>query len=215
MPRPDWDSRYAEGGELPWDVGTPDDHLVSLIGSGAVKPCRAIEVGCGTGTNALWLGQQGFDVVGVDLSPRAIERARAKAGDPAPCRFEALDFLHAAPPDGPYGFAFDRGCLHVFDDPADRARFASRIAALLAPGGLWLSLIGSTEGGPRDSGPPRRTARDVVDALEPSLEIRELRAVEFTTTNSESPAAWYCLARRRRVPASPSTVGPPGAPRPS
>jgi len=54
-------------------------------------------------------------------------------------RFAAWDFLAAPPPDGPFQFVCDRGCLHVFDEPRERQRFAVQVAAALAPGGLWLS----------------------------------------------------------------------------
>ncbi len=204
MPQPDWNARYAEG-NLPWDTGAPDPHLVAAVGAGVVTPGRTLEIGCGTGTNAVWLAAQGFDVLGVDLSPLAIEKARARAAATRGCRFEVLDFLASEPPGGPFDFVFDRGCLHVFDDAAVRAQFAARVAALLSPAGQWLSLVGSTEGPDREIGPPRRTARDVAGAIEPVLEIVELRSVYFEAL-LESPAkAWLCRARRRDVPAQPST----------
>jgi len=202
----DWNARYAEG-NLPWDTGAPDEHLVASVRAGVVTPGRTLEIGCGTGTNALWLAAQGFDVLGVDVSPLAIDQARAKATGAigGSCRFEVLDFLAAEPAGGPFDFVFDRGCFHVFDDDAVRAGFAARVAALLAPGGQWLSLVGSTEGPPRDMGPPRRTAREVMAAMEPVLEVVELRAIYFEAL-IESPAkAWLCRARRREVAAQPST----------
>jgi SAM-dependent methyltransferase len=205
MAHPDWNSRYAEG-DLPWDTGVPDEHLVALVRAGAVTPGRTLEVGCGTGTNARWLAEQGFDVLGVDLSPLAIDKARAKvAGAAERSRFEVRDFLAGEPPAGPFDFVFDRGCFHVFDDAEVRARFAARVAASLAPGGQWLSLVGSTEGPPRDVGPPRRTAREVLEAIEPVLELVELRAVYFEARIESPPKAWLCRARRRDVPAQPST----------
>ena len=206
MAERDWDANYKDG-DLPWDTGEPDVQLVELVRSGKVAPGRALEVGAGTGTNARWLAQQGFDVLAVDVSPRAVEQARAKLPTPAPrCRFEVRDFL-AAPPEGPFTFVFDRGCFHIFDEAADRARFAANVAARLAPGGVWLSLIGSTEGPAREFGPPRRTARDVIDALEPVLAIEELAAVTFDLRAGLplAPAAWRCVARARTVPAQPST----------
>ncbi len=86
-----------------------------------------------------------------------------------------------------------------------RARFAARVAELLAPGGHWLSLIGSTEGPPRDVGPPRRTAREVIDAIEPALELLLMRSIEFDVEYDVRPMAWLCLSRRRETPAQPST----------
>jgi len=205
----DWNEDYKDG-QMPWDTGEPDEMLVSFVRAGRVAPGPTLEIGAGTGTNALWLAQQGFDVLGIDLAPLAVEQARAKVPtSPAlRCRFEAHDFF-ADPPAGPFAFVFDRGCFHGCDEREERARFAARVAGLLAPGGVWLSLIGSTEGGPREFGPPRRTARDIVEAIEPVLAIEELTAMKFSIRapipDLASPLAWRCAARLRTVPAQPST----------
>ncbi len=202
MPHPSWNESYASG-QLPWDTGEPEPLLVEFVASGAVTPSPSLEVGAGTGTNAIWMTERGFDVLGVDVSPLAVERAQAKMeGRALTCRFAARDFLAAPPPDGPFQFVFDRGCFHVFDEPGERQRFAAQVAAALAPGGLWLSLIGSTEGPPREVGPPRRSAREVTLAIEPALEIVEFRSAEF---HGHGAKAWFCLSRQRTVPSQPST----------
>lgn len=201
MEHSDWEERYRTG-ETPWDVGVADGHLVDMVESGRIATGRALEVGCGTGTNARWLAEQGFAVVAVDVSSLAI--AKAKAAPPpteGSLEIHCLDFLKDKVPGGPFDLVFDRGVFHVFDDAADRARFAANVASLLAPRGMWLSLIGSTEGPERDVGPPRRSARDVALAIEPSLSLVELRSTIFHRT----AAAWLCIARPREVPAQPST----------
>lgn len=199
-----WNDDYASG-QIPWDTGAPDPMLTAFVAAGRVAPGRALEVGAGTGTNAIWLAEHGFDVLGIDVSPLAVDAARAKlAGRTARCRFETRDFLTQPVGEGPFGFVFDRGCFHVFDEAEEQRTFAARVAEALAPGGLWLSLIGSTEGAPREFGPPRRSARDICAAIEPVLEIVELSTAEF----SDGPApwsAWVCVSRRRSLPAQPST----------
>jgi len=202
MPQPSWDECYASG-ELPWDTGQPEPLLVEFVTSGGIIPGRSLEIGAGTGTNAIWLAERGFDVLGVDVSAIAVETASAKTdGRDLCCRFATLDFLAIRVPDGPFHFVFDRGCFHVFDEPGERARFAANVAAALAPGALWLSLIGSTEGPPRQFGPPRRSAQEVTLAIEPALEIVELRSAEFRGHDAK---AWFCLSRRRMIPAQAST----------
>ena len=146
---------------MPWDSNEPDPALVATVEAGMIRVGRALEIGCGTGTNALWLAAHGFDALGVDLSSLAIDRARAKMGDRAiACRFEVLDFLKD-PPAGPFDFVFDRGCFHVFDARPGHVAFCRVSRPCAQPGGLWLSLVGSTEGAPRDTGPPRRSVRDI------------------------------------------------------
>ena len=206
MSERDWDQHYASG-ELPWDTGDPDRHLVELVEQGVIAPGRTLEVGCGTGTNAIWLASRGFEVHAVDVAPLAVAKAEAKRrAVGANVRFSVLDFMRDEPPAGPFDFAFDRGVLHVFDEVDDRARFAERVAALLQPRGQWLCLAGSTEGPPREHGPPRRSARDLLRAVEPALELVFLRSTTFDAELPSRAMAWVMLARSREVPAQPSTV---------
>lgn len=205
MPHPDWNELY-QAGETPWDTGSADHHLVEYLRAVPDERGVALDVGCGTGTNAIWLANQGFSVLGVDISTAAIESARTKAGTRVPnCRFLAADFLCDPLSEGPFDFVFDRGCFHVFDEARERARFTERVASVLRPGGRWLSLIGSTEGPAREHGPPRRSARDVIGAIEPALEILELCSSEFRVGMPSPVAAWRCLSRARLMPAQPST----------
>lgn len=212
MPHRDWDASYTSGNDLPWNTGVPDEHLVELVRSKRIQPGRALEVGCGTGTNCIYLAEKGFEVTGVDVAPTAVDMAKEKAeAAGSSCHFEALDFLEHDVAGGPFDFVFDRGCLHTLYEADDRSRFAERVAQLLDTGGMWASLIGSTEGGERDHGPPQRTARDVINAIEPHLEIVELRSTHFTINSESAPAAWLCLSRKRKTPAQPSTPLDPSA----
>lgn len=205
MPERDWNQHYASG-ELPWDTGDPDPCLVELVEQGGIAPGRTLEIGCGTGTNAIWLSRRGFDVHGVDVAPLAIAKAEAKRrADRANVRFSVLDFMRDELSDAPYDFVFDRGVLHVFDAAHERAHFAQRVARLLAPRGQWLCLAGSTEGPARDHGPPRRSARDLISAVEPVLELTLLRSSTFDANLPSRATAWVMLARRREVPAQPGT----------
>jgi SAM-dependent methyltransferase len=205
MAKRDWNGRYAEE-NLPWDTAAADANLVAAVEAGTIKPGRALEIGCGTGTHAIWLAQRGFEVVAVDIAPLAIERARAKATKAGvDVRLEVLDILQDPVDADPFDFAFDRGVLHVFDDAQERALFARNVARTLGPGGQWLSLAGSTEGPAREHGPPRRSAADLITAVEPVLEIVELRRSVFDGIAANAFAAWNLRARVREVPAVPST----------
>jgi SAM-dependent methyltransferase len=208
MPHHDWNANY-ESNQLPWDTGEPEPYLVEMVQQGLVPRGRALEVGCGTGTNAIWLDKQGYEVVALDLAPLAVERARAnaEAASASRCQFAVRDFLAGEPMQGSFQLVFDRGCFHVFDEPKEQSAFVSRVASLLAPDGVWLSLIGSTEGPAREMGPPRRSALDVVSVAEPHLELASLRAIQFSPIpgDTAAPRAWLSLWRRRVTPAQPSS----------
>ncbi len=202
----DWDEHYASG-HTPWDRDAPAPELVHQIEAGHLPRGRALDVGCGTGTSARYLASLDYDVVGIDVSRRAIERAVSVAPPPGvSLEFRQLDFLGGERPGGRFDLVFDRGCFHVFDHADDQARFAAGVADCLADDGLWLSLLGSTEGPPRDHGPPRRSARDIVSAVEPVLEVVELRSIEVDSAPPTRVRGWLLLARRRSVPAQPSTT---------
>lgn len=134
--RPAYDFMYRRG--APWESG-PRRELVELIESGRIPPGRAIDLGCGTGSDSIFLAEHGFDVTGVDLSPVAIEKAQraAEAAGRQP-RFVAADLL-ALPPDvqGPFDFLFDGGTLDDFP-PRLRPDAAKVITRLAAPGAQFL-----------------------------------------------------------------------------
>src|SRR3954465_10927550 len=79
-----WDERY-EKGETPWETGQPSSELQRVVAEAPIRPCRAVELGCGTGASAVWLAEQGFDVSALDLSPFACERARRRADEAGVC----------------------------------------------------------------------------------------------------------------------------------
>ena len=91
------ESRFKERckvGDTPWDIGKPNPNLIQAISSIPIKPCKAIEIGCETGDNAIWLPQQNFHVLGIDSSEIAIEKAKEKASRAnAKCAFLVSDIL--------------------------------------------------------------------------------------------------------------------------
>lgn len=100
----------------PWDSGIPPPELKQLIeGSDARTPGKALDLGCGTGTNAIYMAQHAWQVTAIDFVPRAIASAQAKAqAAKVSPRFIVGDVTRMQElnvGDG-YTLAFDLGCLH-------------------------------------------------------------------------------------------------------
>ena len=189
--------RY-EAGDTPWDIGKPDLNLVQTVTALPIAPCQALDMGCGTGDNAIWLSQQQFRVLGIDVSETAIAKARQKALDAnAPCIFMVGDILRSQIEGSPFGFVFDRGFLHLLDAEEQRSKCAATVNRHLDEGGLWLSLLGNADEARGGPGPPRRTARDIVYALEPSFEILSLVSSHFELRQMDSARSWVALFRKR------------------
>src|SRR6266542_4383870 len=121
----------------PWDIGARQE-LVSLMESGHIKPCRTIDLGCGTGENAIYLAQQGFDVTGVDYAEAAMEKARARAKDSGvQVNFIVDDLTNLRHISGTFDFLLDYG---VLDDlrPRQRESYLRNMLPLTHSGSRYL-----------------------------------------------------------------------------
>ena len=119
----------------PWDSGQTPPELLDYLKTRT--PGRAIDLGCGTGTNTLTLLRLGWKVTGVDFVPAAIEQARRKArqaGVQADLRVGDVTRLDGI--SGPFDFALDLGCYHTLPWP-EQAAYQRELQRILAPGGTW------------------------------------------------------------------------------
>ena len=120
----------------PWDTGVSPPELLEFIQEHG--PGRAIDIGCGTGTNVITLARAGWSVTGIDFAPRAIKIARRKARQ-AGVNVELLvidaTMLHGI--DGPFDLALDLGCFHGIPAAGQR-NYLEQLKRVLAPNGFWL-----------------------------------------------------------------------------
>src|SRR5579859_2187690 len=135
-----WEARYTAGEPPPWDSGRVSAELVRRIAEAKIAPCRAVELGCGTGTNAVWLAQQGFDVTAIDISPTAIAQAEKRAKDAGVrIRFVTADITALPDLGPPFEFVFDRGCYHAVRR-GNAGGFLRQLGKIMAPGALGIVL---------------------------------------------------------------------------
>ncbi len=198
-----WDERYVTGTResLPWDTGEPAPELVAYFKTLDGAPSRVLEIGCGTGTNAIWMAKQGADVIATDVSAQAVATANEKAqkADCARVQFVVEDILVKCPvAAASVDFVFDRGVFHVMEVSA-RSAFAQRVAEALADGGFWLCLAGCADEVRENlnEGPPQLKAQEVIDVVEKHFEIHKLERATFIIPNGKQYLCWIVLMRKR------------------
>jgi cyclopropane fatty-acyl-phospholipid synthase-like methyltransferase len=170
-----WDLAYRAG--PPWDSDVPADELVELVESGRVKAGKALDIGCGTGTNVVYLAEKGFDASGVDVSKVALRKAQAKARNRGlSCNFYHLDFTQTQATTkvlSVFDILLDSGCFHSLS-PQERDSYAQSLNFVSHSGtvyALWSFLRGS----PWSYGPPGVGEDEVERRLSDRFRIVERR----------------------------------------
>lgn len=167
-----FDTAY-ETHTAPWVIGEPQPTVVALERTGLLRS-PVLDIGCGLGEHTILLTRLGYDVVGIDFAPHAIEQARANAtARGVDARFEVGDAfdLDAV---ARYETVLDSALFHIFDD-ADRARYVESLRRVCRPGG-YLHLLALSDGG-RGFGP--QVSEQVIRSA--FAEGWDLEALETTT----------------------------------
>jgi SAM-dependent methyltransferase len=189
----------------PWVIGEPQPAVVELERAGRIHS-NVLDVGCGTGEHTILLTRLGYDVLGVDFAPHAVEQARVNAADKGvDARFEVADAMNLGEPG--YQTIVDSALFHIFDD-ADRTRYVSSLHGAIRPGGLVYVLALSDAGrgfGPQVSETDIRDAFGdgwVLEALDTTtyrgvVQAAQADAIGVPVGTRVDEPAW--LARARRV----------------
>ncbi len=173
-----FDSAYT--GVPPWDIGRPQPEFVKIAEKGEIRG-SVLDVGCGTGENAVFLAGLGREVWGIDAAPRAIEKAKAKAKQRnVKVNFLVWDALELGHLGRKFDSIIDCGLFHVFSDD-ERHTFARSLTDVLKPRGTYYMLCFS-DNEPKDWGGPRRvTQEEIRETFQNRWRINYIRETKFAT----------------------------------
>ncbi len=185
----------------PWDQNHVPSELAALVeGPPALSTGLALDIGCGTGTQSVYLAQHGWQVTGVDAVPHALAQARqraAAAGASVQWLIADVGALEELGLNGGFSLLHDRGCFH--DLPANvRERYVHGVSSLAAPGATLL-LMAFVPGARRLGAPG--------GASEEEIQRRFGKHWDLLSVQSDSgpdppgpmrrvPRIWYRLQRR-------------------
>lgn len=176
----------------PWDTGITPPEIVQILQE--LPPGRALDIGCGTGTNVRYLLEHGWEADGIDFVPQAVETARLKLDAFPPETYRILEYdvtlleqcdqLRA-----PYQLVIDIGCGHSFKQ-AQAAKYARDVADQLAAGGT-LMLYAHVHTPERNSG---WQPEEVCDLFEPYFSLIWQQVNTDSTVGTL--AGWYRMTRK-------------------
>ncbi len=183
--------RY-EMNSAPWDTNITPPEIVAIAAE--LPPGKALDLGCGTGTNVRYMLEKGWEADGIDFVPQAIEMARAKLAGFAPERYTVLchDVTlldQAAGLRAPFDLVIDIGCGHGLPVES-QPKYAHDIAALLKAGGVLMLYAHE----PTETRAFGWTPADVQRLFTPEFELVQ-QVLSIDTTNS-SPSGWYRLVKK-------------------
>ncbi len=195
--------------KIPWIYETPPDILIELINSGKIKPCKTVDLGCGTGNYAIYLASKGFTVTGIDISSEAISIAKKSANEKnVKCNFLIADVNgDLSDIEHDYDFAYDWELLHhIF--PERRQNYVKNVYSLLNSDGIYLSVSFSENDLSFGGGKYRKTPLGTVlyfssenelnDLFSPFFNIEELKTIEIRG-KPVSHLAVYSFMKRKNL----------------
>ena len=184
-------------GFTPWDRVMPTEFKQIMEGPEALPKGRALDLGSGKGTKAIYMAAHGWQVTGVDLVPKALREARKRAFD---ARVE-VDFrlgdvtrlgdLGLTPG---YDLVFDFGCYHGLKSE-QRDRYVEGVTALAAPGATLLMMAFTKALPPIPSGVSESELRE---RFGPAWDLVRYGPSAETGTPAmiRAAAAWFWLTKR-------------------
>jgi 2-polyprenyl-3-methyl-5-hydroxy-6-metoxy-1,4-benzoquinol methylase len=189
-----FEARYES--RPPWDIDGPQPAFVKLWHEGLIRG-PVLDVGCGTGENALFLAAQGIEAWGIDLVLAAIGQARAKArarGLPA-ARFLVADALALRELGMTFETVIDSGLFHALSDP-ERPYFEKSLEQVIKPGGLYHMLCFSDRE-PGTDGPRRVSQAEILATFARGWRLLCLEDTRFLDRIHEGGArAWLASLER-------------------
>jgi SAM-dependent methyltransferase len=184
----------------PWDIDGPQPDLARLLEAGLIQG-RVLDLGCGTGENALHFASLGLDVTGLDASAVAIARAQAKARQRGlAARFIHGDALHLAVLGDTFDTITDSGLLHVLSDE-QMWQVIGGAHASLRPGGHYCLMCFSERAAL--PGPRRLTKQRIATLFNQGWKIHSIHPAHFELLTgrgyeqiNHAAAAWLAAIQR-------------------
>ena len=172
----------------PWDSGISPPELFEFIQTHPAG--KAIDLGCGTGTNVITLAKTGWDVTGVDFAISAIQMAKKKIKKLGiQAKLLVGDVTKLNDTIGTFDLALDLGCFHGLTLQG-KQDYLNQLDHILAPNGFWLMYGFLTPGTPRSGHGLAEAEIDLISSRFSLISRRD------GFDKRERTSAWFLFQRK-------------------
>lgn len=190
-------------GFAPWDIREPQPALVDRMKRSRIPGRSVLDIGCGPGDNAIFMAQQGYEVLGIDYTGGAIRKAREKAREAGvQVRFEQRNFWDLAQEQRQWDIVVDSGLFHTLKGE-EASRYVGIVSRVCAPGGTLVLIAfseywkGEMAAMARRFG-PRPILRDEITRLfQEGWTIEDMSLIDYPTTQGPNPGVAAFLTRAK------------------
>jgi len=155
---------------------------------------KLLEIGCGEGTDAAHLQDIGFEYLGLDLYPDPLTIAKKNNKSST---FIQRDFFETTYTND-FDVVFDRGAFHNLHGVKERQLFGKRVAHTLTKEGVWLNISGAADHRRNDFKHGSVFLRDIINPIEPFLEIVDVRKGQYGLEQARDFVAWFVVFKSRK-----------------
>lgn len=191
----DWDEIYSRHNldEIPWHSDKPDQELIDLIENKKIRPDSVLDIGCGAGTDAIYLASKGCKVTAIDVSHEALRIAQERAGKAGvEINFIAGNFLDIEFHNESFDFINDRGFFHHIN-PGSREKIAIKINNLLKSNGYYYLRCWSDKEEESNQGPYRISKDEIKNTFSEFFKIGKIKDFRFS---GKGARGYACLMRK-------------------
>jgi cyclopropane fatty-acyl-phospholipid synthase-like methyltransferase len=186
------------GIEKQWTAGTAGPELVNLVYTKKIKPAsKILEVGCGLGTESIFLAVRGMDVTAVDLSSTAIDTG-IKIAEQYNVNINWIvgDLLEENLFENEFDVITDQGCFHHMKE-SEFEKYREKICRYLKSGGLFI-LRAFSDAMPAGEQPRRVSSDDMLNTFSKDFKLEHMeRVLSFSSEKYDMPLGWYSLWVKR------------------
>lgn len=180
---------------IPWDIKCVDPNIPEILNLYNLKTGKMLEIGCGTGYDAKYFFEQGFEVTAIDISEEVIDFAK-KIHNDCTINFIAGDFFNIEYKTK-FDIVYERGFLHNYKNRL--GEIFQRVSYVLEEKGKYIFITGNPNQPPIDScTPPPVFLGEIEQLSSPWFKVVMAKEIVFKTDENYQDCLGYIFYLEKR-----------------